>query len=397
MLLSVFTLLTLLNSFLYRGTKGIHWFSLYNGFALLGAIAVAFRGFIPDFVSIVVGNLCVIAGYAALFISLAVLFGYRRSQLQIHAIFVFFGAATMLLYGWLIPDTRLRLIAYSLVLGCQQAHIVVQICRKEDGSLRHIGSPMALMVGALSLTNLVRLIGVIFFGAPKDYLQASAFLAWIVPINTCLQCGAMVAYVWMTSSLLRLDLQVQASTDPLTGLLNRRSFGLDAERALSRCAQQSRPLSAFVLDLDDFKPINDSLGHKCGDRTLIAVAECLKHSMRASDLLARIGGDEFAVILPNTPLVAAQQIVERLRTTVEALDIVDDDIHVRVTASFGLAQTKAFSSLEHLVARCDKALYAAKRAGGNTVAVEDVEDLPSTPHRATVRPLIEGYENYSRQ
>jgi len=292
---------------------------------------------------------------------------------------------TMLLYDWIMPDTRLRLIAYSLVLGCQQAQIVLQICRKEDGSLRHMGSPMALMVGALSLTNLVRLIGVTFFGAPQNYLQATAFLAWVVPINTCLQCGAMVAYVWMTS------------TDPLTGLLNRRSFGLDSERELSRCAQQRRPISAFVLDLDDFKPINDSLGHKSGDITLIAVAECLKHSMRASDLLARIGGDEFAVILPNTPLAAAQQIVERLRTTIEALDIVDDDVHIRVTASFGLAQAKAFSSLDPLVARCDKALYAAKRAGGNTVAVDNVENLPSTPHRDTVRTLIEGYENYSSQ
>jgi len=368
MVLAVFTLLTVINSFLFKGTKGIHWFSLYNLSALLGALAVAFRNYIPDFVSIVIGNLCVISAYACFFVSLCLLFGYRRRQLQMHAFFILCGIVSMLLYGWLIPNTKFRLIALSLVLACQQMQIVFQILRKKDGSFRYIGSSLALMVGALACANIVRFIGIIHTGAPSDYLQAGPFLAWIVPINACLQAGTMVAYVWLTSSLLQHELQIQASTDPLTGLLNRRAMEVRAQREINRCLQQQVQVSAVVFDLDGFKLINDTLGHKFGDLALIAVAACLEHSMRPSDLAARIGGDEFAVLLPRTSLTDAQNLVQHLRLSIAGLDIADENTSAHVTASFGIARADTATSWDELLVRCDKNLYEAKHSGGNAVA-----------------------------
>jgi diguanylate cyclase (GGDEF)-like protein len=365
MLLAIFTLVTVINSFLFKGTKGLHWFSLYNFCALLGAIAIVFRNSIPDFLSIVLGNLCVMGAYASLFLSLCLLFGYTRRELQIHAALVLAGIVTMLLYGWIIPN---RLIALSLVLGFQQLQITLQILRKEDGSLRHIGSPLALMVGTLAIVNFVRFFGVIHIGAPVDYLQSGPFLAWIVPINACLQAGTVVAYVWMTSSLLQRELQIQASTDPLTGLLNRRAIEVGAEREIHRCRQQHLHISAVVFDLDGFKHINDSLGHRFGDLALIAVANCLADFVRPSDLAARIGGDEFAILLPRTSLAAAKEMVEDLRDCIAALNIADEGATATVTASFGIAQADNAISWDDLLVRCDKNLYAAKHAGGNTVA-----------------------------
>jgi diguanylate cyclase (GGDEF)-like protein len=376
-LLALYTLVTVVNSLLYKGMKGIHWFSLYNLFALLGALAVALRGQIPDFLSIVVGNLFVVFGYCLLFLSLAEFFGRKTFHLYLQGTLLMVAVATMLQYGYFHPNTPDRLIAYSVVLGIQQAHIALYLLSKREGALRLATGSMALMLAALSAANVIRIIGVAHRGAPNNYLNAGPFLAWIVVINSCLQCGAMVAYVWMTAAFLRRDLQIQASTDPLTGLLNRRAIELAAEREISAHRRSHAPISAIVLDLDNFKKINDSHGHHCGDATLIAIASCLQRGMRREDLLARIGGDEFAILLPNTSQEQMNEIAERLRASIEATSVVYGQVQAGVTASFGLGHLRdGGDTWEDLFMRCDKALYEVKRAGGNLI-VRDPKPNPS--------------------
>jgi diguanylate cyclase (GGDEF)-like protein len=363
MLLSLYTLLTVANSLLYKSMKGIHFFSAYTFCALLGATSVAARGSIPDFVSIVVGNLLVVAAYLLFFLSLAALFGARRSNFWLQGMLALVAVVTMLQWGLFQPNTALRLIAYSVVLCVQQVHIAWFMIRQQEGTLRRPGGPIAIMLAALALTNLVRIFGVSVNGAPSNYLQAGPFLSWIVMINSCLQCGVMVAYVWMTAALLRHDLELQASTDPLTGVLNRRAIEREAERHIAACSAAAAPISAIIIDLDRFKSINDSFGHNAGDRMLLAVATALKQGIRPGDLLARMGGDEFAVILPGTTQAEAADLAEQLRARVENLDAGDG---TRVTASFGLAESDPLApTWNHLAMRCDKALYSAKSAGGN--------------------------------
>ena len=369
MLLAIYTLLTVANSWLYKGIRGIHWFSLYSFSALLGALSVALRGHIPDFLSIVIGNLFVVTGYFFFFLSLSELFGRSRLRLYLQGTLLFGAVVTMVQWGSIHPNTKTRLIAYSVVLGLQQAHIAYVISRRQTTILRTAGSPVAIMLAFLALTNVVRIVGVYHYGAPADYLKAGAFLGWIVIITSCLQCGAMVGYVWMTAALLRNDLQVQASTDPLTGLLNRRAIEREAEPMLAGCRELASPACAILIDLDGFKQINDRFGHACGDATLIEVAACLQREMRKTDLLARLGGDEFAILLPYTPLEAAGEIAERLRDAVDRLQIPSGEgssKYTGVTASFGIAETEPMTrTWEQLAMNCDQALYGAKRAGGN--------------------------------
>jgi len=365
-LLALYTLLTVANSWMYKGMKGIHSFTLYNLFACLGAIAVALRGQIPDTLSIVGGDLIVIAAYFFLFLSLADLFGRKAFQIYFQIGLVIAGVITMVLFGAVHADTKSRLIAYSLVLGLQQAHIALFIFRKQDGTLRTVGTPMGLVVGALAITNLIRILGTYPRSMPANYLQAGSFYQSIVIANSCLQCGAMVAYVWMTAALLRSELETQASTDPLTGLLNRRAIELAAMREIAVCKQRHTQLSAIVIDIDDFKRINDTFGHHCGDAALIAVANCLNSHMRKSDHLARLGGDEFVILLPSAPMEKALEIAERLRSSIADLEIAYGQMQTKVTASFGLALARNSSaSWEQLLITCDQGLYAVKKEGGN--------------------------------
>jgi diguanylate cyclase (GGDEF)-like protein len=228
---------------------------------------------------------------------------------------------------------------------------------------------MGAVVALISLSNVVRLLGVALHGAPADYLHSGPFLAWTVLNNSVLQGGVTVAFVWMTAAALRQDLQMQASTDPLTGLLNRRAMEIAAERQIALCRKRKQPLSAILIDLDEFKRINDSFGHHFGDTALVAVARCLQQHLRGHDLLARLGGDEFVVILPDSSGEQALEVAERLCAAMKELQVVIyEDAQIRLSASFGVAQVHgSHVNWGQLLVDCDKAMYSVKDSGGDGI------------------------------
>jgi diguanylate cyclase (GGDEF)-like protein len=160
----------------------------------------------------------------------------------------------------------------------------------------------------------------------------------------------------------------QASTDSLTGLANRRMF--DEELALEwrRADRVGDSLALVLLDLDDFKCVNDAHGHQAGDAVLRAVGAILGQGVRQLDLAGRYGGEEFALILPETDLAGAQRLAERLRVTLEsAATELPNGVKLTTTASFGVAVKGELRGAEDLIAAADEELYAAKRAGKNRV------------------------------
>lgn len=160
-----------------------------------------------------------------------------------------------------------------------------------------------------------------------------------------------------------------AMTDALTGLGNRRWMQEMFDRELQRCRRDGMSLCLMMVDIDTFKGFNDHYGHTAGDRVLAAVAETLREYLRPTDLIARFGGDEFAMLLPGMTLADAEQTAERLREQLIARS--PASLPMPVTVSIGVTCAQPADSMERLVHRADAAMYAAKEAGRNNVCVRE--------------------------
>ncbi len=161
----------------------------------------------------------------------------------------------------------------------------------------------------------------------------------------------------------------QAAFDDLTGLAARRHFLDELRREVARVRRQGAPLSMLMVDADHFKVINDTWGHPAGDAVLVALAECLKEGTRTLDVVGRLGGEEFGVLLPAADVEAALMVAERLRASAENMRVPYAEQSLRVTVSIGVAEWGPELSLEDLVELADGALYRSKKAGRNTVTV----------------------------
>jgi diguanylate cyclase (GGDEF)-like protein len=190
----------------------------------------------------------------------------------------------------------------------------------------------------------------------------------VTEIELLARCGNLLRLRLRHQALVQAnrDLTRLANEDSLTGAINRRRFMELGETEVDRARRHARPLSLVMLDIDHFKGINDTLGHAVGDAALKGLVEACRKVLRASDLLARLGGEEFAVLLPETPIPHAADAAERLRATIAGHVIEHDGVAVRITASLGVAQwTDVGESLSELLNRADAAMYLAKTGGRN--------------------------------
>ncbi|HWS26486.1 MAG TPA: GGDEF domain-containing protein [Xanthomonadales bacterium] len=226
--------------------------------------------------------------------------------------------------------------------------------------------PLPLMQSlALSLPALGLLLLPAWQGpfAPELSLYGSV---WLLLLIILISAWAGTSQLLLLRELLRA--RNDAAHDGLTGLANRRSAMLRLDGEVAQARRHGQPLSLLALDLDHFKRVNDTYGHAAGDRVLIEFAAILRDSLRLGDLGARVGGEEFIAILPQTDVPAAMQVAERIREHCEALHVRSDDgAIIRFTISIGLARLDSEDNATRLLQRADAALYEAKHTGRNRV------------------------------
>lgn len=200
----------------------------------------------------------------------------------------------------------------------------------------------------------------------RQYVQ-SMVLAWEV----------QSAQLALTAK--QAELEYLATHDSLTGLLNRREFMRQLEQERVRALRHPAPTSLIMVDLDFFKRVNDTYGHPAGDTVLVAVAAALAQSVRKSDVLARLGGEEFIVLLPHTDLAGASGVGQKLLNQIRKLQIPFADLQLHVTASLGVSSLArgAEQSPDALYTAADKALYLAKHSGRDRVELAPQAERPT--------------------
>jgi len=162
--------------------------------------------------------------------------------------------------------------------------------------------------------------------------------------------------------------------DPLTGAGNRIALNSALQREIELTKRYSQSLSVLMLDMDNFKNINDIFGHNQGDEVLVSVVETMQEDLRGSDFIFRYGGEEFVILLSNTILERAIEIAERLRSKIERLAIEEDGIRIITTSSIGIAMLDKSDTINKLLNRADEAMYEAKTSGRNQVIVSREPD-----------------------
>ncbi|GIX37286.1 MAG: hypothetical protein KatS3mg127_0525 [Silanimonas sp.] len=331
----------------------------------LGWGAFVMRGQWPDAVTAMLANLLLLAGMQRLDHAIGLYFArpvpWRRELALLGA-----GFAWLLLVLWVAPDYTLRLVGMTVLLAVPLLHAIATLLRRGrrpyPPALRIVVLFLALLVAVLLLRALKQL-----FGTPvesivaHDPVQIALHLtATLAPVATAL------GFVLMVASRLQAELAEAADTDPLTGLANRRRV-----EALARpwVEDPEGALSALMIDVDHFKRVNDQYGHDAGDEALVWLGSHLRVQARASDLVGRLGGEEFVILLPGTRLAEALGLAERLRATVAATPAdLGGGIEWPLTISIGVAERlPGDTEVRSLLRRADDAMYEAKRSGRNRV------------------------------
>jgi len=238
---------------------------------------------------------------------------------------------------------------------------------------------LVVIASALTLGKTTTLIEVALIGACyvflgwSDEAKSMASLAYVGGLAAQLAPVLLVAYITtMFSADIRYGLsraRLLSETDELTGLFNMRGFVAIANRLFAQAQRYGRAASFLMVDSDNLKQVNDNHGHEAGNRLLQHVVKALRAQLRLTDVPARYGGDEFVVMLPDTPVHGALEVAERIRHAIEEAPFIADAGRVPSTVSIGVASyPEDGRSMDALLARADRSLYLAKEGGRNRVA-----------------------------
>jgi diguanylate cyclase (GGDEF)-like protein len=278
------------------------------------------------------------------------------------------GIAAFCWFMFVVPDLVGRIYALNFAFGG-----ITLVAAIGLGRIRQ-KAPLDRILLALSLLStlnlLVRPVLIISLqGGYATYEGLYDSLYWTTAVFSHAIVSLLLAFTLFAAAALDVmrELRAETNADSLSGLLNRRGFERAATGALSQHASEGLPAAIVITDLDHFKAVNDVFGHAVGDRVIIAFAELLRSAATGNGIAGRLGGEEFAVLLPATDLAAARLFAEGVRMAFSNVALRNVPEQVLVTASFGVASLSGTESLSDLLGRADAALYSAKKAGRDRV------------------------------
>ncbi|MBL8567729.1 MAG: GGDEF domain-containing protein [Phreatobacter sp.] len=364
-------LLLLISSRQNRDEPGLVYWGLANLVGAVGLILAGLRDIAHDRLTIDLANALIVAGYALNWA------GMRRFCHRPAPVWVIAAPALVWLAFNQWPAFHLnaswRIVGVSLLsaAACFAAAHTLWNLKGERLVSRYPAVVWLILNGTVFLAR----VPPVLLGEGPDNTGVQASPAFTIILFVGLIHVTLLTFLQISLTKDRAEHRYRqaANTDMLTGAPNRRAFFDAAEPLVAAAARSNRPACAFVVDIDHFKTINDSLGHAAGDAVLVAVAGAIAAQLRPGDVFGRLGGEEFGCLLPDTDLLTATRLAEELRARIAALDLRYEGTVVRISVSIGIAPAEPpTESLDRLLAEADAGLYQAKRAGRDRVVAMDV-------------------------
>ena len=363
----------------YRLTRKVyagftHWL-LGDVFITLGFLLLALRGVVSDFISVILGNVFLILALVVLYQGIRRFFG-QVSQDKANILTLVLFTLSYLYLVYVDENVDMRIVISSFVLTFLMFRSGEVLLFKAPDFLKRSAMPGGVVMWATGIFFFVRGIDAIINWGAYDIFSTN----WINVVGYMM--GAVLVSSWtfgfffLNSTRLELELQeVQeelkklALTDSLTGIFNRRHFFEHASVEFQRAVRYKRAISILMIDLDEFKAINDRHGHAAGDKALKLIVEIVGSNMRSIDTFARLGGEEFAVLIAEADQKSAMQTAERIRKQVANVNVPFDGQQIPITISIGVAALQnTDTTFEEILRRADNALYRAKQKGRNQIS-----------------------------
>ncbi len=363
-------MLFVLQSLIGSKISGVREWRAANILAIVSLILYALRGIAPDVLPVVVANTLLAAAVSVVLIGFCKFLHLRVPKRPL-VIGLAIVASSMATFNYLWDSVTVRIVIVSIFHSAVCFAIAKTIPSPQNSTRSRYSYLFTKLTAALfgvghAFRGLVYVLGIdVLISAQQSTLWNVLFLTIGVIVLPVLTLGATM----MVHDRMMSEAENAANSDFLTGAWSRRAFFTFAAKEIERIHRSGNALSLLVLDVDHFKRINDEYGHAVGDQVLVDLTLRAETVIRNIDYFGRLGGEEFAVLLPDTSLEAAYTVAERLKAILDThVPITENSSEsVSYTVSIGVAHLQADETFSHLLQRADEALYKAKEAGRNTV------------------------------
>jgi diguanylate cyclase (GGDEF)-like protein len=384
-------MLFVLASLARSGIAGVRAWAGANMLAVAAMLLFAARGRAPGLLSVELANLLLALSITSVHVGFCRFFG-RRLPVRLLLAGLTAMMAGVAYFHYITESISARTVVVSVFHGsiCLAIGMVIwqAVNSARSRYAYHFTAVVALL---LAVGHLVR--GTIYalrLDTISSSFQPTGWNLVFLAIGTMVLPVLTMGAVMMVHERMMAQAEDMANRDYLTGAWNRRALFRSADREMLRERRTGRRLSVLVLDVDHFKRINDSHGHAQGDRVLIDLVRQAGAMVRGFDCFARLGGEEFALLLPETDAAAALHAAERLRAALQRSLPAEHGNRIAYTVSIGVATLENGESFSNLLGRADAALYAAKQAGRNTVRVAESAQSAQSAQPAQQRAGSDG-------
>ena len=333
------------------------------------------REFLPNYLTILI-SIFITTGFTLHFEGIRRFRGLSNRKF-LSLTFVLINVIVFIFFSTVSENLIFRLIGMSMITSIICCFCGIELINNVSKNERRTYWLAAIFffvncVGLFSRALLTNIYSQITFIYDPDLIQSI-----FVTVNMLCFVGWSLCFIILNSERLQEDLlkaQIEleklATTDYLTGINNNRHFFEMSEDEINRARRFEHPLSVIMFDIDHFKKVNDNYGHAIGDKVLTKVADICRNNLRSVDVLGRLGGEEFGILLPNTSKENALTVAESLREKIESIKIENLEDGFRITASFGVSELiDQDKQIKPALIRADEALYKAKENGRNSVSL----------------------------